>query len=209
MAQTIDTFGKTLEAQASEFGIALQADRLERLIDYYALIMKWNDRLHLVAPCSPAEFATRHVLESLTLLKHLPVGAMIIDVGSGAGLPVIPCLLVRDDLRATLIESSNRKAVFLREALRPVTPPDRAQVMAARFEEVKIPQADFVTCRALNRFGEILPALVDWAPRNSTLLFFAGESIRNQIQTTLGSVTVERVPNSERRFLLVARASCA
>jgi len=200
-----DEFGKTLEAHAPEFGIALQTDHLERLIDYYGLIMKWNERLHLVAPCSPAEFATRHVLESLTLLKHLPVGATIIDVGSGAGLPVIPCLLVREDLSATLIESSNRKTIFLREALRPVTPPDRAQVIAARFEEIENPQADFVTCRALDRFSEILPALIDWAPRNSTLLIFAGESIRDQIRTMRGSVTVERIPHSERRFLLIAR----
>ena len=207
MATPIEEFREALEAHAPEFGIALQADRLERLIDYYGLIMKWNERLHLVAPCSPAEFATRHVLESLTLLKHLPVGATTIDVGSGAGLPIIPCLLVREDLRGTLIESSNRKAVFLREALRPVTPPDRAQVITARFEEVETPQADFVTCRALDRFAEILPALVDWAPRNSTLLLFAGESIRNQIQTILGSITVEHIPHSERRFLLIARAT--
>jgi 16S rRNA (guanine527-N7)-methyltransferase len=199
-----DEFGRTLEAHAPEFGIDVQAERRERLIDYYGLIMKWNERLHLVAPCSPAEFATRHVLESLTLLKHLPVGATIVDVGSGAGLPIIPCLLLRQDLRASLIESSNRKAVFLREALRYVTPPDRTQVIAARFEEVEAPQADFVTCRALDRFSEILPALVDWAPRNSTLVLFAGESIRHQIQNILGSVTVELIPHSERRFLLIA-----
>jgi 16S rRNA (guanine527-N7)-methyltransferase len=207
MATPTKEFREALETHAPEFGIDLQSDRIERLIDYYGLIMKWNERLHLVAPCSPAEFATRHVLESLTVLKHLPVGATIIDVGSGAGLPIIPCLLVREDLRATLIESSNRKAVFLREALRPVTPPDRAQVIAARFEEVEAPQADFVTCRALDRFNEILPALIDWAPRNSTLLLFAGESIRNQIQTMLGSVAVELIPHSERRFLLIAPAT--
>ena len=50
MATPIEEFGQALGARAPEFGIALQADRLERLIDYYALIMKWNDRLHLVAP---------------------------------------------------------------------------------------------------------------------------------------------------------------
>jgi len=207
MATPIDEFGKTLEAHASEFGIALPADRLERLIDYYERIMKWNARLHLVAPCSPSEFATRHVLESLTLLKHLPVGATIVDVGSGAGLPIIPCLLVRNDLRATLIESSARKAVFLREALRAVTPPDLAQVIAARFEDIESPKADFVTCRALDRFSEILPALVDWAPRDSTLLLFAGESIRNQMQTILPSFTAEHIPQSERRLLLIARTA--
>ena len=120
--------------------------------------MKWNPRLHLVAPCSPAEFAVRHVLESLFLLKHLPAGAAVVDVGSGGGLPIIPCLLVRDDLRATLIESSTRKAVFLHEALRSVRPPDRTQLIAARFEDIETPAADFVTCRALDRFTDPLPS---------------------------------------------------
>ena len=207
METAVDEFRETLEANAPEFGIALGADRIERLVNYYELVMKWNERLHLVAPCSPAEFAVRHVLESLILLKHLPLGAMVVDVGSGGGLPIIPCLLVRDDLRATLIESSKRKGVFLREALRSVTPPDRAQLIAARFEDIETPEADFVTCRALDRFSAILPALIGWAPGNATLLFFAGESIRHEVQAILSSVTVERIPQSERRFLLIARAT--
>jgi len=205
METAIDEFRKALEAHAPQFGIALETDRIERLIDYYERLMKWNERLHLVAPCSPTEFAVRHVLESLILLKHLPVGAKIIDVGSGGGLPIIPCLLVRDDLRATLIESQKRKAVFLREALRAVTPTDRTEVITARFEDIEAPKADFVTCRALDRFSEMLAALIDWAPRNSTLLLFAGESLRNEVQTIVGSVNIERIPQSERRFLLIAR----
>ena len=205
METAIDVFRQALEAHEPEFGIALQPDRIERLNDYCELVMKWNPRLHLVAPCSPAEFAVRHVLESLLLPKHLPAGAVVVDVGSGGGLPIIPCLLVRDDLRATLIESSTRKAVFLHEALRFVRPPDRTQLIAARFEDIETPAADFVTCRALDRFTEMLPALIDWAPRNATLLFFTGESIRNEVQTILPSVSVEHIPRSERRFLLIAR----
>ena len=205
METAIDEFRKALETNAPEFGIVLEPDRIERLIDYYDLVMKWNERLHLVAPCSAAEFALRHVLESLILLKHLPLNAMVVDVGSGGGLPIIPCLLVRDDLGASLIESSKRKAVFLRAALRPVAQPERVQVIAARFEDIETPEADFVTCRALDRFSEILPVLIDWAPKNATLLFFAGELVRDQIQTILNSVTVEHIPQSERRFLLIAR----
>ena len=52
------------------------------------------------------------MLESLMLLKHLPSDAKIADIGSGAGLPIIPCLIARPDLHATLIESSQKKSVF-------------------------------------------------------------------------------------------------
>src|SRR3989441_9502661 len=120
MPTSIERFREALHDKSADFGVQLTDRDIERLSDYYALLLKWNPRLHLVAPCSPKEFATRHVLESLLLLRHLPPNARVVDVGSGGGLPIIPCLIVRADLSATLIESSPRKAVFLREALRNV-----------------------------------------------------------------------------------------
>src|SRR5436190_11472011 len=113
METTVAEFEKAIGREAAAFDLTLSESQIQRLSDYYALVMKWNARLHLTAPCSPQEFATRHVLESLLLLKHLPPKASFIDVGSGAGLPAIPCLLARDDLTATLIESSQKKGVFL------------------------------------------------------------------------------------------------
>src|SRR5918992_2224678 len=94
-------FSSALEAHASRYGLQLSAQDISRLREYYEQVLAWNARLHLVAPCSPTEFATRHVLESLLALTHLPVGAHCLDIGSGAGLPIIPCLIVRPDLRAT------------------------------------------------------------------------------------------------------------
>ncbi len=204
-----DKFGRALRNNAAEFGIQLGADDVTRLSNYYNLVLKWNGRLHLVAPCSPGEFATRHVLESLMLLPHLPTNARVVDVGSGAGLPIIPCLIVRADLRATLIESSPRKAVFLREALRNVNTREPAVVSVARFERTEAPLADFVTCRALDRFQELLPTLIGWAPPDCTFLIFAGEELRKQIEILLPNAPVERLPKSERRFLIAGKLTSA
>ena len=178
------------------FEVELSPDALARLRTYYSLLIRWNDRLHLVAPCMPEEFATRHVLESLLLLKHLPHGAKIADIGSGAGLPIIPCLIIRDDLEATLIESSLKKTVFLREALSAVG--RRATIVARRFEEVEAaPQVQFVTSRALDRFIPKIPLLMAWAPKGSTLLLFGGEEARKQLKV----YEVFLIPGSERRYL--------
>src|SRR6266542_2110635 len=121
MPMPIDRLSQALKDHAGDFAVRLRDEDIARLSGYYALLMKWNPRLHLVAPCSPEEFATRHILESLMLLRHLPINARVADVGSGAGLPVIPCLLVRRDLQITLIESSQKKIIFLREALRDIS----------------------------------------------------------------------------------------
>ncbi len=209
MPTPTEKFGQALWNNAAEFGIQLRAAEVTRLSKYYELLLKWNDRLHLVAPCSPEEFATRHVLESLLLLSHLPQKARVLDVGSGAGLPIIPCLIIRTDLSATLIESSPRKAVFLREALRDVSNREPAALTVARFEQTTAPEADFVTCRALDRFQRFLPALIQWAPPTSTLLLFAGEELRKQVEILLPNAKAERIPRSGRRYLIVASQASA
>ena len=197
-------FAKAIEAHAADFGIELADEQAKLLADYYELLLKWNERLHLVAPCSPEDFAVRHVLESLMLLRHLPRGANVVDVGSGGGLPIIPCLLVRRDLHATLIESSKRKTVFLREALRGVKPTDRPRVINSRFEEIDFPPGDFLTCRALDKFSELLNTLIQRTRPNTTMLLFAGDALRRQIQSLIPSVTAERIPHSQKRFLIIA-----
>ena len=204
MPTAIEEFDKALREHEELYSVHLANAAREALGRYYGLLLKWNDRLHLVAPCAPSEFATRHVLESLMLIRHLPANAHVTDIGSGAGLPIIPCLIAREDLEATLIESAARKAVFLREILREVAGA-RARIVAKRFQEVARPDARFITCRALDRFEPLVPELIDWSPDGSTMLLFAGEALAKMIETILTDVKMERIPNSERRFLVIAK----
>ena len=197
----IEEFSNALEEQASVYGVELSAHDCLRLSEYYALIMKWNKRLHLVAPCAPAEFATRHILESLLLLTYLPRDARVADVGSGAGLPILPCLIVRPDFEAVLIEASTKKAIFLREAIDQLEL--KARVVTGRFENTNAPQVGFVTCRALERFQEMLPSLVAWSPARSTLLFFGGHNLRERLEELKLIFAAAPIPHSERRFLFI------
>jgi 16S rRNA (guanine527-N7)-methyltransferase len=202
---TVEDFIEAIKRHAPAFNVQLSTEQEKRLGSYYRIVSLWNARLHLVAPCSPEEFATRHVLESLTALSFLSEGARVVDVGSGAGLPIIPCLITRADLQATLIEASQKKAVFLREALRAVEATERAKVIPQRFEEMTAPDASFMTCRALERFTEKFAELVEWSPHSSTLLFFGGASLRAEIEKMGLNYQSTLIPESERRFLFIIR----
>ena len=212
--KSIDTqlaeFRTALEANAAIYGVSLTSDSLAGLLKYYQLLEVWNARLHLVAPSSPGQFATRHVLESLLLLEHLPPGAAVADIGSGGGLPIIPCLIVRPDLRAVMVEASPKKAVFLNEALREVLPgtataPPRASVLAERFENIAAPPVDFITCRALERFEEMVTELLAWAPEKCTLLLFGGEGLQKRLEAAGVSFDAHLIPNSQRRYLIIVK----
>jgi 16S rRNA (guanine527-N7)-methyltransferase len=199
-ASCVNLFEQSLVANMGSFNLDLPAETVARLGEYYSLLTRWNDRLHLVAPCTPEEFAVRHVLESLMLLPHLPPNTRVADIGSGGGLPIIPCLIARPDLHATLIESSQKKAVFLREASKPF----QATIIARPFEQVDPPVVDIVTCRALDQFMQKLPDLIDWAPEGSTLLLFGGETLREELRKTDLNFEQLLIPQSEKRFLFLA-----
>src|SRR5262245_48866254 len=192
-------FIESLQKHQSLFGLEISDQNLERLADYYELVNEHNPILHLVAPCTPEEFATRHILESLTLLEFLPEGTRFADVGTGAGLPSIPCLVVRDDLHADLIESKIKKSEFLVKAIQRLALAGHAKVINKQFEEAEPGAARAITCRALDGFSEKLPRLIKWSKKRR-LLLFGGPDLRPQIEKfrTIGRETL--MPLSERRF---------
>ncbi len=207
MSSTSTQFRQALINDAPLFDIQFAEKTLERLVRYYELLEVWNARLHLVAPASPEDFARRHVLESLLLIKHLPPTAHVADIGSGAGLPILPCLIARDDIQAVLIESSKKKSVFLLESLNRTEVSSRATVIAERFESVATPDVQFVSSRALERFAEVLPEIVDWAPAGAPLLLFGGDSLRQALGALHLEFEEHLIPTSERRFLFITRKS--
>ena len=197
-----DVLIDALRRNEKAFGVELTETQLEKLADYYQLVQEHNPLLHLVAPCSEEEFAVRHILESLTLLKFLPERTRFADVGTGAGLPSIPCLLVREDLSAVLIESKEKKAKYLEEATERLELSDRATIDNKQFEEARDFEFSFVTCRALDKFTEKLPRLVKWA-KGRPMLLFGGKALSDALMNQKLKFTERLMPMSEQRYLFV------
>jgi 16S rRNA (guanine527-N7)-methyltransferase len=195
-------FVTAISESQNVFGVGLSRDVIERLADYFELVQEHNPILHLVAPCSPEEFATRHILESLTLLKHLTQDARFADVGAGAGLPSIPCLIARDDLSAVLIESKEKKSHFLGLVASNLFASRRVEIINRQFEEVNEFDAQFITCRALDKFVDKLPRLLKWG-KGRRMLLFGGNNMREALEKLRVGFDAERMPLSEQRFLFV------
>ena len=197
-------FIEAIEKHQSAFDLTLSDETINRLFDYYEVIQKHNALLHLVAPTSAEDFAVRHILESLTLLEFLPENAKFADVGTGAGLPSIPCLIAREDLRGVLIESKPKKVNFLVEAAEKLNIEKQLRIINRQFEEAEKPAVSFVACRALDKFADKLPRLLKWAGK-SELLFFGGNNLREALLKHGVNFVEKLMPMSEQRFLFVAK----
>ena len=87
--------------------------QLEQFETYYTMLADWNTRLNLTTIIQPEDVAKKHFLDSFAAAPYLSNDASILDVGTGAGFPGIPLLILRPDLHVTLMDSQQKKLVFL------------------------------------------------------------------------------------------------
>lgn len=147
MPPTPDWFSELIGPELSQS--QLSQSQVAQLYGHYELLIRWNERMNLTTVKPGAEMVIRHYCESLFFGAHLPAAHQeisVLDLGSGAGFPGIPMAILRPEWRVTLIESSQRKAVFLRESSRHLS---NVSVLAQRIENVS-EQADWVVARAVD-----------------------------------------------------------
>ena len=125
------------------------------LLQYLALLDRWNRTYNLTAIRDPREMVTRHLLDSLAMHPFVERGTLA-DLGTGPGLPGIPLAIAKPDLQVTLVESNGKKARFLREAVRTLGL-GNARVAESRAEALDEPAAyDALTARALDVLSGII-----------------------------------------------------
>lgn len=98
-------------------GIILDDEQRAKFRRYFEMLAEWNGRVNLTAMTDEEGVYLKHFYDSLTPLFHvdLPENASICDVGAGAGFPSIPLKILRPDLKVTIVDSLNKRILFLNE----------------------------------------------------------------------------------------------
>ena len=107
---------QVLSAGLARLNLELPVDTQQKLINYIALVQKWNKVYNLTAVRGADKMLTHHLLDSLAVVPHVANAKTILDVGSGAGLPGIPLALALPQTRVTLLDSNHKKTAFLNQA---------------------------------------------------------------------------------------------
>ena len=138
----------------------LSAEQLALFETYYAMLADWNTRVNLTAITEPEDVAKKHFLDSLAAAPYLKPNASIVDVGTGAGFPGLPLLILRPDLNLTLIDSLQKRLTFLDAVLKELGLP--ATCVHARAEDAgQDPRYRERFDAALTRAVSALPVLAE------------------------------------------------
>ena len=187
----------TIEARLAEglaaMGIALDAPAQAKLVAYLRLIEKWNKVHNLTAVREPGQMVVLHLLDSLSVLPHVAGARTLLDVGTGAGLPGIPLAIARPDLAVTLLDSSHKKATFLRQAKAELSLPN-VEVACERVEKWQ-PAApfDIVVSRAFSELADFVLQAKHLVAPGGTMLAMKGVHPFEEIAKVPSSHRVENV----------------
>ena len=148
-------FPAQLAAGIAQMRLDISPAQQQKLLDYLALLQKWNKTYNLTALRDPAQMISHHLLDSLTILPYLANAQSMIDVGSGGGMPAIPAAICRPDLRITMVDANSKKTTFLRQAIIELGL-DNAAVSSSRVEDWRDNQANIVTSRAFAELADFV-----------------------------------------------------
>lgn len=167
------SLARPLATGLSALGLSLDAIQQQKLLDYLALIAKWNKVYNLTAVREPEAMLTQHLLDSLAVLPHLRA-TRIIDVGSGAGLPGIPFAIARPEWKIALLDSNHKKTTFLRQACLELGLTN-TEVVCERVEQY-LPSEKFnaVISRAFSDLGEFARLAAHLAAKDGKLYAMKG-----------------------------------
>lgn len=207
-----DPLRQRLCAGLAALGIELSEDVVARLLDYVALLHRWNATYNLSAVRDPAEMITRHLLDSLAIMPYV-VGTTLADLGTGAGLPGIPLAIVAPERAVTLVDSNGKKTRFLRAAVRELRLAN-VKVAEARVEAVQ-GRFDCITARAFATLADMLAWGGHLLAPGGRWLALKGRDPRDEIDALPSGFAVEAVvplavPGLEaERHVVIIRGSGA
>lgn len=166
---------------------SVSRETLERLDIYAEQLRKWTAKINLVAPSTVEGMWTRHFLDSAQIFELAPDKERWVDLGSGGGFPGAVIAIMAHEVRATmavtLVESDQRKAAFLRKALRETEVNGR--VIAARIEDIDPLGADVLSARALASLDVLLGFAERHLATSGQAIFLKGKNAQAEVTQAL------------------------
>lgn len=204
-----------------EFGIDLTETAIDRLNRYGNLLLEWNGKINLTAITEPKQVLYKHFYDCILLLKQVEIkkGATFADVGTGAGFPGMVIKIVRPDIEVTLIDSLNKRLVFLNEVINDLGL-DGIKTVHIRAEEAGKSKLyrekfDFASARAVASLPVLLEYCAPLVKTGGIFISMKGPSASEEARKSQNAIKVlgleepkiicETLPGDEQRAFVITK----
>lgn len=189
-----EEFKKKLTEKLRKIQIDISDIQIKQFYDYMNLLIEWNKKINLTAIIEPDEIILKHFIDSLTINNEIKKGDKIADIGTGAGFPGIPIKILNPKNEVVLIDSLNKRLIFLDEVINKLGLQNISTVHA-RAEEIghnKMyrEQFDIVTSRAVAKLNVLLEYMKPLTKIGGKCICLKGPNIEQEISEAKNALEI-------------------
>lgn len=196
-----------LKNTSAKAGFDLTQTQLKQIDTYAEMLVEWNKNVNLTAILDPDEMVVKHFVDSFLLLNHIEFrNSSLIDVGTGAGFPALPCKILQDELKITLLDSMSKRLKFLEAVCKKIGV--KASILNGRAEEVALlpehrEKYDIATARAVAHMRELTEYCLPFVKVGGYFIALKGYEIEDELDESAKAIeTLGGVVDSVTKYEL-------
>ena len=189
-----EEFFEKMQEKSRDLDIYFLVEQLEQFFVYMNLLIEWNEKMNLTAIIDPDEIILKHFIDSITILNKMENGSKVVDVGTGAGFPGIPLSIMNPTLKITLVDSLNKRLIFLQEVVDKLNLKN-IEIVHARAEEFgqnkKYRESfDIATSRAVANLSTLSEYLIPLVKVNGKVISMKAADAHDEIKDAKKAIEI-------------------
>ena len=203
-------FEEKMNEKSKNLSIDFSVEQISKFYKYMNMLIEWNEKINLTAIIEPNEIILKHFIDSLTIYKDIPNKSSVVDVGTGAGFPGIPLAIMNESLKITLVDSLNKRLIFLQEVINELNLKN-VELVHARAEEFGQNKKyrekfDVATSRAVANLSTLSEYLIPLVKLNGKIV--QAKKAINVLGGTIKNVETFDLPQSDigRTIITIEKA---
>ena len=189
-----EEFSKKLKDTMKKINIEITDKQVNYFYNYMNLLLEWNEKINLTAITEENDIILKHFVDCGTILKYIKDNSSIIDIGTGAGFPGIPLKILNNSLKITLMDSLNKRIIFLNNVIEELKL-SNIEAIHARAEELARnrnyrEKFDIVTSRAVANLSTLSEYMLPFVKKNGIAISMKGSNIDEELNNSKKAIKI-------------------